>query len=286
MQSCKALQSVVRCPTRGILTLEREQKWEVKGLVGQCTVVMSTPVSEDLQQANCPGRVTTYKRITHTRIRLYITHIFTHSIFLQPGSSTIKLFSGRLTTFLNLCWCLAHSVYSATCFRWIRASKLRSPVEPSAMGQLNMQGVYLWCIFTGAENTLVGPTLVQGCLSPRLMGGSCCPRLDQLTPSVPLQLFFARHAQMFCSSHPPPQIFAMGPAPTYKPPSPQKKLLLWLSFCLALIILKTFPVIVVLLPISTFGKYNWSLGAYIPLLANGSSRHLGPVLCNFSSEDD
>ena len=103
MQSCKALQSAVRCPTRGILTLEREQKWEVKGLVGRCTVVMSTPVSEDLQQANCPGRVTTYKRITHTRIRLYITHIFTHSIFLQPGSSTVKLFSGRLATFLNLC---------------------------------------------------------------------------------------------------------------------------------------------------------------------------------------
>ena len=87
MQSCKVLQSAVRCPTRGILTLEREQKWEVKGLVGRCTVVMSTPVSEDLQQANCPGRVTTYKRITHTRIRLYITHILTHSIFLQPGSS-------------------------------------------------------------------------------------------------------------------------------------------------------------------------------------------------------
>ena len=103
MQSCKVLQSAVRCPTRGILTLEREQKWEVKGLVGRCTVVMSTPVSEDLQQANCPGRVTTYKRITHTRICLYITHILTHSIFLQPGSSPVKLFSGRLATFLNLC---------------------------------------------------------------------------------------------------------------------------------------------------------------------------------------
>ena len=101
------------------------------------------------------------------------------------------------------------------------------------VGQLNMQGVYLWCIFTGAENTLVGPTLVQGCLSPRLMGGSCCPRLDQLTPSLPLQLFFARPAQMFCSSHPPPQIFAMGPAPTCKPPSPQK------TFALALFLFRS-----------------------------------------------
>ena len=43
----------------------------------------------------------------------------------------------------------------------------------SGVGQLNMQGVYLSGGEAGAENT---STLVQGCLSPRLMGELLLPK--------------------------------------------------------------------------------------------------------------
>ena len=148
-----------------------EQKWEVKGLVGQCALLSCRPVSEDLQQANCPGRVDTSKRITHintyTRVYTYTYRntyytLYNHTIiFVHEGSSTIILFPGRLDTFLNLYCSGWRTIYSATCFRCRThvhtcASKLRLPAQPSGVGQLNMQGVYL-----GALVHVPSPCLVQ-----------------------------------------------------------------------------------------------------------------------------
>ena len=47
------------------------------GSQGVSWPVSCRPVSEDLQQAKCPGRLATSKRITHTNIYMRI-HMFTH----------------------------------------------------------------------------------------------------------------------------------------------------------------------------------------------------------------
>ena len=74
---------------RARVYLVGEQKWEVRGLVGQCALLSCRPVSEDLQQANCPGRVDTSKRITHTNTytRVYIhTYRNTHYTYTTTHS--------------------------------------------------------------------------------------------------------------------------------------------------------------------------------------------------------
>ena len=99
----EALQSVVLCPS-GILSVNKSQvvSWSVcswkfyrvwcmstvqylqvrgnlknSGSQGVSWPVSCRPVSEDLQQAKCPGRLATFKRTSHTNIYTHL-HMFTH----------------------------------------------------------------------------------------------------------------------------------------------------------------------------------------------------------------
>ena len=103
-----------------------EQKWEVKGLVGQCALLSCRPVSEDLQQANCPGRVDTSKRITHTNTytRVYIhtyrnthyTYTTTHSYLFIKDFQPLDCFKEESHSWTCTA-VVGAKIYSATCFR-------------------------------------------------------------------------------------------------------------------------------------------------------------------------